>query len=726
MPRLSFLLALLIAVSACSPSPTVDPPAEPVTVADVMPPDALTAEQTAFLDDLQRRTFDWFWDTTPADNGLTPDRWPDPPFSSIAAVGFALPAYGIGVERGYVTRDEAAERTLNTLRFFWTAPQGARQAGMAGYKGFFYHFLDMETGERYATTELSSIDSALLFAGILFSREYFDGGDADEVAIRAYADSLVQRAEWDWFRQRTEVKPRMGWYPEVDGFGPAQWNGYNEAMVLYAIALGTPTFPLEAEAWDAWTSTYEWDTYYDEPHVQFGPLFGHQYSHLFIDYRGIRDDWMRQKSAEIGEAFDYFENSRRATLSQRRYAVDNPMGWAGYGADVWGLTACDGPFDGTLEVNGEERQFNTYWARGASALYVNDDGTITPTAAGGSIPFAPDETIAALMTMAAEVDSLYTAYGFRDAFNPTLDPERVDLSGIDFADDDFVIPGTGWVNAQFLGIDQGPILIMAENYRTGLVWETIKESPYIVRGLKRAGFEGGWLDAVPMPEIPVVIDARQPEASPTGAAGTTVIVLGSSTAAGTGPSSPQGAWVNRFRDWLQSENPALDVLNLARGGHTNYHILPTGTAVPADRPSPDTLRNVTAALRHRPAAIVVNMPSNGAAAGFGLEEQQRNFETVVAAAEAEGVPVWVTTTQPRNLDAEGRQVLMELRDWITETYGDRAIDFWTGFADGEGGQDPTYDSGDGLHYDDEAHRIFFERVRDAGVLETVMADMEVD
>lgn len=243
-----------------------------------------------------------------------------------------------------------------------------------------------------------------------------------------------------------------------------------------------------------------------------------------------------------------------------------------------------------------------------------------------------------------------------------------------------------------------------------------------MRGLKRAGFTGGWLGDVPMPEVERVIAQRQPE--PEEVETQLVVVLGSSTAEGAGPEEEANTWVNRFRRALRVEGEGLDVLNLARGGYTTYHLLPTGSPAVEDRPPPDTLRNITAALARRPAAIIVNMPSNDAAYGYAADEQRRNFEAITAAAEEAGVPIWVTTTQPRDLDPAATAVQLELRDWILERYGERAVDFWTGFADDSDGQADRYDSGDGVHYNDDAHRIFFERIRDAGIFDALTEPVE--
>jgi len=445
---------------------------------------AVDARNDAFLDTLEQRTFRWFWETTNPSNGLTPDRWPTRSFSSVASVGFALTAYGIGVERGYVSRGEAAQRTLTTLRFFWQAPQGEQTAGITGYRGFFYHFLDMQTGLRFEQVELSTIDTTLLLGGVLFCREYFDQSNANEVAIRAYADSLVRRVEWRWAVPRAPLVS-MGWHPER-GFIDADWRGFNEAMLLYVLALGSPTHAIDPAAWDEWTRTYQWADFYGQAHVNFAPLFGHQYSHVWIDFKGIRDAYMR------GKGIDYFENSRRATIAQRAYAMANPSGWRGYSASVWGLTASDGPNDTTVTIDSRERKFFTYRARGAAANEIVDDGTLVPTAAGGSLPFAPEIVVPALRAMRTTYgDDLFGQYGFVDAFNPTFQLPLQLGSGLRHGK---VVPGKGWFDIDYLGIDQGPIIAMVENYRTGLVWDRMKRSPYIVQGLCKAGFRGGWLD----------------------------------------------------------------------------------------------------------------------------------------------------------------------------------------------------------------------------------------
>jgi hypothetical protein len=472
-PKLRHLLVAVLLITACSSATRI------TGVSGPLPPTALTSRQTAFLDTLEHRTFNWFWETGNASNGLTPDRWPAKSFSSVAAIGFALTAYPIGVERGYVSRTEAADRTLTTLRFMYNAPQGPQSTAVTGYKGFFYHFLDMNTGYRFETVELSTIDTSLLLAGVLFDQSYFTEANATESAIRAYADSLYLRVDWTYVRPRAPLVS-MGWTPE-HGYIEADWHGLNEAIILNILALGSPTHPIDVSSWDAYRSTYTWANFQGQQFVQFPPMFGHQYSHIWIDFRGIQDSYMRDKG------IDYFENSRRATYSQRAYATANPGDWKDYSSSIWGLTAGDGPKDTVMFARGKTRTFQTYTAHGASSQYIHDDGTIGPTATGGSIPFAPEITVPALIAMREKYgDNVFSTYGFIDSFNPTFDVNVATHDG-------HVVPGIGWFDTDYLGIDQGPIVAMIENYRSDLIWKTMRKNPYIVNGLKKAGFTGGWL-----------------------------------------------------------------------------------------------------------------------------------------------------------------------------------------------------------------------------------------
>jgi hypothetical protein len=437
----------------------------------------------AFLDTLQRDTFQWFWDVTPASSGLTPDRWPTRSFCSIAAVGFALVAYPIGAERGWISRAQAAERTLTTLRFFRDAPQGPEARGMSGHKGFFYHFLDFETGARYRDCELSSIDTTWLLAGALFASGYFDRDDAAERQIRAVAEELYARVDWTWMVVRAPFVA-MGWKPE-SGFIASDWRIYDESAFLHFLSMASPTHPIEGNTWQAMEAQFarQWGARWGEPHIQFAPLFGHQYSHVFVDFRAINDEFLRPRG------IDYFENSRRATFAQRDYATSVSRTYNGYGSDVFGLTACDGPGDFEHAIGARRQQFRSYSARGPGDF---DDGTLAPTALGGSIPFAPEIAVPALKEIKRRYGSaLYTRYGFLDAFNPML-AAAAPAAPIQYGR---IAEGLCWVGDDHLGIDQGPIVAMIENWRTGLIWRLMRENAHVRRGLARAGFSGGWLDA---------------------------------------------------------------------------------------------------------------------------------------------------------------------------------------------------------------------------------------
>lgn len=435
-----------------------------------------------FYDDIERRTFRWFWDTVNRKNGLVLDRWPTPSFSSIASVGFALPAYAIGVERGWCSRAEARDLTLTTLRFFWNAPQGRERTGTSGYKGFFYHFLDMETGLRHRDVELSSVDTTILLMGVLFAGQYYDRDDTAEREIRRLASALYERADWNFFRSDGRQALSMGWHPE-QGLIPANWVGFNEGMFVNILALGSLTHPGPPDLWTQWTATYPkfWRGNGPTRRLAFAPFLPGQYSHIFIDFRGIRDAVMRQAG------FDYFENSRRETYANRSYCIANPMGWRGYSGRSWGLAACDGPGGFRLPYGGEMREFFGYSARGpVGEPDGRDDGTLTPSAALGSLPFAPEIAIPAAEALVKQ-PRLFDRYGFKDAFNPSF--TYTDVSSATGTVD----PQIGWVATDYIGIDQGPILLQAANYRDDFLWRYMRRVPAIRAGLKRAGFSGGWL-----------------------------------------------------------------------------------------------------------------------------------------------------------------------------------------------------------------------------------------
>ncbi|KGE52167.1 glucoamylase family protein [Xanthomonas axonopodis pv. vasculorum] len=477
--------ALVLASCKQAEEPKVAEKKAPVKVILVeaqLPPKPVEPPLPPLFSDIERRTFQFFWDTTNEANGLSPDRFPSRPFASIASVGFALTAYPIGIENGWVSRNQAIDRTLTTLKFFRDAPMGPQKTGRAGYKGFYYHFLDMQHGNRYDSwVELSSVDTALLMMGVLFTQSYYDGDDPREKEIRQIADTLYKRVDWRWLQQRAPLIS-MGWFPE-SGFINHDWIGYNEAMMLYILALGSPTHGVDPDAWTSWTRTYnnDWGVYQGQEYLSFGPLFGHQYSHVWIDFRDIQDQYMRERGV------DYFLNSRRATLAQRDYAIDNPMKWKDYGENVWGLTASDGPQNTSQEYRGEQRQFRHYSSRGAGLRENFDDGTIAPTAAISSIVFAPEVVIPATQEMHKRYgDFLYSSYGFLDSFNPSFNYDIPIKTGR-------MVPDRGWVASDYIAIDQGPILTMIANYQNEFVWNVMKKNPYIRAGLERAGFTGGWL-----------------------------------------------------------------------------------------------------------------------------------------------------------------------------------------------------------------------------------------
>ncbi len=424
----------------------------------------------AELEKLQRETFEYFLHETNPSNGLVIDKtaadWP----ASIAATGLALASYPVGVERGFISRAAAVERTLATLRFFWNSQQGP-EPDATGYKGFYYHFLDMQSGRRAWQCELSTVDTAFLLAGALTAGIYFDANTADESEIRTLADALYRRTDWQW-AQNQGTTVTHGWKPE-SGFLNYRWEGYDEAMLLYILGLGSPTHPLPESSYMAWTSSYRWEQCYGYDYLYAGPLFTHQLSHTWIDFRSIQDAFMRLKG------IDYFENSRRATYVQQRYAIENPLKFADYCGCCWGITASEGPGSCTIKLEGIERTFYDYLGRGVP--YGPDDGTLSPWAVVASLPFAPEIVLSALEHCIHQAKlTKFNRYGFKAAFNPTHPGEPGNPYGF-------------WVSPWHFGLNQGPIVLMIENYRSGLLWQLMRNCSYIKTGLKRAGFSGGWL-----------------------------------------------------------------------------------------------------------------------------------------------------------------------------------------------------------------------------------------
>jgi len=423
----------------------------------------LSNDETKLLDSIQYRSFLFFTQESDPTNGLVKDRSASWAPASIAAIGFALPSYAVGVERNWISRDEAAKITLNTLKFFFNSVQST-DTNATGYKGFYYHFLRINSGTREWNCELSSVDTGLLMMGIIFARNYYDLDNDIENKIRLLAEKLINRLDWEFFKMPPTGEYAntisMGWTPEK-GMHFMGWNGYNEALFLYILAAGSGMKNVEA-SYDSWLASYNWRTPYPElSHVVFPPLFGHQFSHTFIDFRGLVDKYMKEKG------IDYFENSRRATFVQRLYAIDNPHDWAGYDSLCWGITSSDGPTD---KYNFDDKKFIGYAGRGTSGPDLNyfDDGTIAPYAAISSIVFAPEIVFPTIKSINEKYGKgLWGPYGYFDSFNPTIN----------------------WFNKEYIGIDQGPLLLMIENFRTGLIWNYVMKDSVIQMGLTRLGFE---------------------------------------------------------------------------------------------------------------------------------------------------------------------------------------------------------------------------------------------
>jgi hypothetical protein len=420
------------------------------------------------LTQLQLTTIQYYLHETNPANGLVRDKTDPPTPCSIAAVGLCLTTIPVLVERGVISREFAPELVLRRLRFFYDSPHGP-ECDSTGYKGFYYHFLDMKSGRRVWECELSTIDSAFLFAGMLTCAAYFDGDTKEEYELRWLADALYRRADWQWALNGGAALAH-GWRPET-GFIPHRWTGYDEGLLLYILGLGSPTFPLSPENYAAYCSTYQWKKIYGREVLYSGPLFTHQLSHLWIDFRDLRDAFMRDHGT------DYFKNSREATYIHQEYAIRNPLEFSGYGEFCWGFTATDGPGWKQRIVSGIERQFYGYHARGAP--YGPDDGTVAPWVVVASLPFAPEIVMPTITAMARLDLDLTKRYGFKPSFNETY--ETADS------------PTGWWVTPYHFGIDQGPVVLMIENYRTGLIWNIVRRSPYITTGLQRAGFTGGWL-----------------------------------------------------------------------------------------------------------------------------------------------------------------------------------------------------------------------------------------
>ncbi|WP_420629504.1 glucoamylase family protein [Candidatus Leptofilum sp.] len=390
------------------------------------------------LEDIAQRAFDFFWQETNPDNGLIKDRannfsTDSYDVSSIAAIGFGLTSLCVAKEHGWITENDAYDRAHTTLLTFANDVENVN--------GWFYHFLDMETGQRVWESEASSIDTALFLAGALSVAQCFPGTE-----VEVLANIIYERVDFMWMLTDGGSLPDEqllghGWKPET-GFLPYRWDQYSEHMILYILALGSPTHPIPSSSWEAWERQI--GTYAGYTTFAQGPLFTHQFSHVWIDFRNMRDSLR----------YDYFESSVNATLANRQFAIDNIDACETYDENVWGLTASDGP-DG-------------YMAYGAPPGTIVHDCTIAPSASASSIVFTPELSIAALETMyELYEDEIWGRYGFSDAFN------------VDRA----------WWDTDIIGIDQGNTLLMIENYRNnGFVWQTFMSHPAVRLGLQKAGF----------------------------------------------------------------------------------------------------------------------------------------------------------------------------------------------------------------------------------------------
>jgi len=393
---------------------------------------ALSQGDDAFLEELEKANFQYFWDQADPQTGLIKDRCnvrgqDHTVVSSIAATGFGLTALCIGDQRGYVSRPDAQTRALETLRFLWKK--------MATHRGFFYHWANVSTGDRIWEAEVSSIDTAILLCGILTARMHFRHREMMQLA-----NFIFNRVDWTWLSEDTSLLPH-GWTPEV-GFLPYRWDTYSELMMMYLLGLGSPTRPLPVEAWHAWKRmTFEYDgvRYIGS----FAPLFVHQYAQAWFDFRGKRDRYA-----------DYFQNSVRATEIHRRFCLELKKRFPTYSDDLWGITSSDSK--------------NGYVAWGGPPEIGPIDGAVVPSAAAGSLPFLPQATLRVLKYMKQKYGQrAWSRYGFVNAFNPL----------------------TNWYDTDVVGIDTGITMLMAENLRTQFVWNTFMKNWQVQRALDRAGFE---------------------------------------------------------------------------------------------------------------------------------------------------------------------------------------------------------------------------------------------
>lgn len=430
-------------------------------------PYAFKKADEALLERLQSAAFGYFTQYADPHSGLVADNSKPDSAASISSTGFALSCYPIASERGWLSRKQAAETTLKTLAFLHASRQG-EDTRASGYKGFYYHFLDMTSGARAQESELSTIDTAILLAGTLTAAAYFDRASKIEREIRTLCQTLFDRVQWPWTLDK-HGKVQESWKPE-GGFKKAEWDAYSEALLMYVLGAASPAYPLTRETYAIDAQGYPWRNNAGLEWVQASPLFIHLFPQAWLDLRGLDDGFISSHGP-----LDYFQNSQRAIAVQRAYAHLNPHGFRGYGTDLWGLSACEGPDGKQQRFDGEMLRGLGYEARGVP--HGPDDGTLVPWAAATSLAHAPEAALAALHAVLGRYPHVLREGRFVGAFNPSLP-----------ADDT-----AGWVAPACFGIDQGLVIMMIENARTGLVWELLRHSSAIQRGLKRLNFAGGWM-----------------------------------------------------------------------------------------------------------------------------------------------------------------------------------------------------------------------------------------
>ncbi|MEO9091068.1 MAG: glucoamylase family protein [Rhodanobacter sp.] len=431
-------------------------------------PYAFTVTQDRLLHKLQADAFRYFTENSNPETGLVADSTKAGSAASIAATGFALSCYPVAAERSWLSRKQAADVTLKTLRFFHGSRQG-KDVSATGYKGFYYHFLDMQTGKRANGCELSTIDTAMLLGGVLVAGEYFDGKGAAEKEIRSLGKALLERVDWAWTLDKDAGEVNQSWTP-ADGFRKADWAGYTEALLMYVLGVASTSHPLPPKVFQHVAEGYQWHHNAGMDWVHATPLFIHLFPQAWLDLRGLRDGFVNQHAG-----IDYPENTRRAIAVQRDYAQLNPFNYVGYGNDIWGLSACAGPHGTQKKRNGHKQKFLGYAARGVTA--GPDDGTLVPWAAAACMAHAPESALAGVRAMLETYPRALRNGQFVGAINPSLPGDGAE----------------GWIAPACFGIDQGLVVMMIENARTGLVWELTRNSAVIKRGLKKLGFGGGWL-----------------------------------------------------------------------------------------------------------------------------------------------------------------------------------------------------------------------------------------